>query len=142
MNISINRADILAIIAVADKAVRDAIENADDILRAKIGEDGHLWITLRNGRRIDAGSSRGKDGMGSAGPPGKDGKDGEPGQKVTLAKLARVEKRETLAIKASKGNAVSRVRRVIKAIKGRRATLAPQEIEVRKATRGNRALTA
>ncbi|MDK6814943.1 hypothetical protein QP363_13315, partial [Corynebacterium sp. UMB6689] len=54
--------------------------NKGGIKDAKVDEAGHLIISLDDGRTIDAGLVRGKDGRdGRDGKDGKDGKDGQDG---------------------------------------------------------------
>lgn len=48
---------------------------------AQVREDGHLWLSLRNGQEVDAGEARGLPGaVGPQGPRGFTGDKGEPGE--------------------------------------------------------------
>ncbi|MCY3067742.1 LPXTG cell wall anchor domain-containing protein [Aerococcus mictus] len=59
--------------------------NNGGIKDAKVDEAGHLIISLEDGRTIDAGHVRGKDGRD--GRDGKDGKDGKDGRGIKNVKL-------------------------------------------------------
>lgn len=59
--------------------------NKGGIKDAKVDDDGHLIISLEDGRTLDAGLVRGKDGRD--GRDGKDGKDGKDGRGIKNVKV-------------------------------------------------------